>query len=287
MKKLFLSVACAALLTTAACASAPTPSTATGQIPTLTGLRPSINTSPMDLAYQCFGMATAQRETPLRISVGQVRDYTGKFSNEASEGGFRLTQGGALMVMSAIGKLPGVELVERFDLEIAGIERGLTTDSLIQDPVYDPNTGQPVSVRNLTAGQYQGSDYYIVGGLTEVNYAIRTGGVELGVSMFEAGKRYYVMNVAGDLRIVDSRTTRVVRTVSVQKQIIGEEVRAGVYRFFGDYLIDVNAGTKDQEPLQMGVRTALEYGVLELLSPLYNNRVADCQPQIDYAFRRS
>jgi curli biogenesis system outer membrane secretion channel CsgG len=95
------------------------------------------------------------------------------------------------------------------------------------------------------------------------------------------------MNVAADLRIVDARTTRVVRTVSVQKQIIGEEVRAGVYRFAGDYLFDVNAGTKDQEPMQMGVRVALEYGVLELLSPLYANRAADCAPQIEYAFRRS
>src|SRR5690606_32223161 len=99
-------------------------------------------------------------------------------------------------------------------------EANLVRGQLIQDLTADLNTGAPVSLRNLTAGQYYGSDYYIVGGITEVNYAIRTGGAELGVSLFEAGKRYYVMNVAAVLRLVNTRTLRVEKTVSVQKQII-------------------------------------------------------------------
>lgn len=291
MKRLLVSAAIAALaLTSAACATteAAPANTAvngnSGQVPLVTGTRPTFNTSPMDAATQCFSQATAQRATPLRVAVGQIRDYTGKFSNEASEGGFRITQGGSLMVMTALGKLEGIEQVERFDMDIASNEANLVRGQLIQDQIVDPNTGAPVSLRNLTAGQYYGSDYYIVGGITEVNYAIRTGGAELGISLFEAGRRYYVMNVASDLRLVDTRTLRVVRTISVQKQIVGSEVRAGVFRFFGDYLIDFNAGTKDQEPMQLGVRAALEYGTMELLSPLYGNYFAECAPLVDASF---
>ena len=74
------------------------------------------------------------------------------------------------------------------------------------------------------------------------------------------------MNVGVDLRIVDTRSLIVVRTASLQKQIIGQEVGAGIYRFFGNELLDVNVGSKKQEPLQLGVRTTIEQGVLELLA---------------------
>lgn len=290
MKRSLLALgAVCALMSTAACATATPPITpvltAEGQAPIYKGTRPSINSSPMDAAFQCFAQATRQNPVPTRIAVGQIRDYTGKFSNEASEGGFRITQGGSLMVMSALGKLEGIEQVERFDMDIASNEATLVRNQLIQDPTADLNTGQPVSLRNLTAGQYQGSDYYIVGGVTEVNYDIVSGGAELGISLFEVGARYYVMNVAADLRLVDTKSLRVVKTVSVQKQIIGTETKAGVFRFFGDYLIDLNSGTQGQEPMQLGVRSTLEYGTLELLSPLYQNYFRECAPLVDANFR--
>lgn len=278
-----------ALLSTAACATSTAPVApvlnAQGQAPVVVGSRPTLNSSPMDPAMQCFAQATRQSVVPTRIAVGQIRDYTGKFSNEASEGGFRITQGGSLMVMSALGKLEGIEQVERFDMDIASNEATLVRNQLIQDPTFDLNTGAPVSLRNLTAGQYQGSDYYIVGGITEVNYDIVSGGAELGISLFEAGARYYVINTAADLRLVDTKTLKVVKTVSVQKQIIGYETRAGLFRFFGDYLVDINTGKQGQEPLQLGVRATLEYATLELLSPLYQNYFQECAPLVDASFR--
>lgn len=278
-----------ALLSTAACATSTAPVAPVlneqGQAPVVVGSRPTLNSSPMDPAMQCFAQATRQSVVPTRIAVGQIRDYTGKFSNEASEGGFRITQGGSLMVMSALGKLEGIEQVERFDMDIASNEATLVRNQLIQDPTFDLNTGAPVSLRNLTAGQYQGSDYYIVGGITEVNYDIVSGGAELGISLFEAGARYYVINTAADLRLVDTKTLKVVKTVSVQKQIIGYETRAGLFRFFGDYLVDINTGKQGQEPLQLGVRATLEYATLELLSPLYQNYFQECAPLVDASFR--
>ena len=63
------------------------------------------------------------------------------------------------------------------------------------------------------------SDYFITGGLTEVNYNIASGGYQIGASNVGIKRRYNGMNVATDLRLVDTRTLRVVKTVSLQKQI--------------------------------------------------------------------
>lgn len=41
---------------------------------------------------------------------------------------------------------------------------------------------------------------------------------------------------------------------------------AGVFDFFGTNLFYVNAGSKRQEPLQFGIRTAIEEGVIDLVA---------------------
>jgi len=58
----------------------------------------------------------------------------------------------------------------------------------------------------------------------------------------------------------------VVRTVSLTKQFNGYEVGLNVFRFFGSKLYDVDIGAKGQEPVQMGVRAALEEGVVRLMA---------------------
>jgi outer membrane protein OmpA-like peptidoglycan-associated protein len=110
------------------------------------------------------------------------------------------------------------------------------------------------------------SQYYIVGGITEVNYNIQSGGFDAAVNLVGGRARTYTMNIGVDLRIIDTRTLVVVKTVSMQKQIRGQEVGAGIYRFFNDYLLDFNIGSKNQEPLQLGVRTTIEQSVLELIA---------------------
>ena len=281
MKKIAYIAALGALLMgSAACSTVPNVNASTGQVVPIQGPPPAPNTSPMELAFACFGQATRQRQTPLRLAVGNVRDYSGKFSNEASEGGFRVSQGGSLMVMSALGKLPGISQVERFDTDIANAENVLARNEQLQDPVADLLNGNPTSLRAVRRGMVQGSDYYIVGGITEVNYNIFSGGGRLGVSLIEASKRTYVMSIGVDLRLINTQTLETVNTFSAVKQIVGKEESLGAFRFAGDYLIDTELGSKNQEPFQMGVRTALEYATLELLSPLYQNYFTECRPQM-------
>jgi len=79
---------------------------------------PSRNATPYDDVFACYGDKLGPDR--LSIAVGDVRDYTGKTSDGE---GFTITQGGALMAYSGLGKMaPGVVLHERFDTRVADAE---------------------------------------------------------------------------------------------------------------------------------------------------------------------
>lgn len=257
---------------------------APGEVPTLVGSAVRDNRTPMDGALACFGAELrAERARPPVIAVGDVRDYTGKYSvNE----GNAITQGGALMVYSALGKLGGaVTLAERFDPTIAERELGYTDRRQLGDGAVHDVAGAPGATANRVpwlpyyGGSIAASDYFIVGGITELNYDIRSGGVEVAVSQIGPKARTYTESVAVDLRIVDTRSLVVVRTISLTKQFTGYEVGFNLFRFFGSSLFDVDAGAKGQEPLQLGVRTALEEAALRLVGAAKRRDPASCLSQ--------
>jgi len=194
------------------------------------GTAPVINNeTPYSSALRCIaGQMSGGASTP-RIAVGNIKDYTGKVE---LEGGAKLTQGAALMAISGLSKA-GVMLVERFDTSVAELELKYANDRLIGD-------ANPDEFRQIHAGSIRGSNYYLVGGITELNFDIRNTGVEGGYDYFGptgislgASMRLAVMNVGIDLRLVDSQTLEVVHVVSYQKQIIGREIVAGVFDFLG------------------------------------------------------
>jgi curli biogenesis system outer membrane secretion channel CsgG len=241
---------------------------APGEQPIVVGAAVRENRTPMDAPLACFGSAllAGKGKAPV-IAVGDVRDYTGKYSvNE----GNAITQGGALMVTSALGKLGGaVRLAERFDPTIAERELGYADRRQLGDGMAHMVAGAngPGQVPWLPyyGGSIAASDYYIVGGITELNYDIRSGGIEAAVNQLGPKARIYTQSVAIDLRIVDTRSLLVIRTVSLTKQFIGYEVGFNLFRFFGSDLFDIGLGAKGQEPLQLGIRTALEEATLRLV----------------------
>jgi len=250
-----------------------------GEEPTLVGPVVRDNRTPTDPALACFAKAIAARGAPpLVIGVGDVRDYTGKYS--VSEGN-AITQGGALMVYSALGKLGGgVSVAERFDPTVAERELGYTDrrqlgDGLVHD-VAGPAGTSKVPWLPYFGGSIAASNYYIVGGITELNYDIRSGGIETGVSSIGPKARTFTESVAIDLRIVDTRSLLVVKTISLTKQFTGYEVGFNVFRFFGSNLFDINIGAKGQEPLQLGIRTAIEEAAMRLVAAVAKVDAAPC-----------
>ena len=244
-----------------------------GRYATPIGDAPVINNeTPYSSALRCVGTQIRQSGSPLRIAVGNIRDYTGKVEDE---GGHKVTQGAALMAMSALNKT-GVRLVERFDTAITELELKYANNKLI--------SGADGDYRRINAGIIPASDYYLVGGITELNYDIRNGRVdglfsETGGTPLQAyaSMNLFVMNIGLDLRLVNSKTLEVVDVVSYQKQIIGQEIGAGIFDFFGGNIFDIGIDEYSVEPLQLAVRSVIERAVLEMMVPLHNVRPATCR----------
>ena len=247
--------------------------TASGRYTAPIGGSPVItNETPYSNALRCLGRYTAGR--PLRVAVGQIADYTGKYESDNS--GRKITQGAALMAMSALSKA-GVPLVERFDTSVAEMELKYANNKLIGDEQQDGD------FRKIMAGSIPGSDYYLVGGITELNFNIRSegvngdgGGTATNAVKGTVGASMYVMNVGLDLRLVNTNTLEVVDVISYQKQIIGRQISAGVFDFLGQTFFDASVGESALEPIQLAVRSVIERATLEMVSRLYHTPPTAC-----------
>ena len=177
-----------------------------------------------------------------------------------------MTAGAALMAMSALSK-SGVNLVERFDTSVAEMELKYANNKLI-----GAQNSQPGDFRKIMAGSIPGSDYYVVGGITELNFNIRSqnasgegGGTATNAVKGTVGGSLYVMNVGLDLRLVDTNSLEVVDVISYQKQIIGRQISAGVFDFLGANFFDASLGESALEPIQLAVRSVIERAMLEMV----------------------
>lgn len=240
------------------------------------------NPTPYSPALVCLSAYARQYNLNApRIAVGRIADYTGKEESDGS--GRKITQGASLMAMSALAKA-GARLVERYDTSVSELELKYANNKLISDdvaataPAGAGQPGQPPSTpyRRILAGQVPGSDFYLVGGITELNFNIRSSGLDAQGGDQDPTKgqglvtgKLYVMNVGLDLRLVETRTLEVVDVISYQKQIIGREVGAGFFDFLGGNVINISAGEGALEPIQLAVRSVVERAVVEMMANLY------------------
>jgi len=235
------------------------------------------NPTPYTKSLVCLGQFSRQNAiTPPRIAVGRILDYTGKIDEK---GGRQITQGASLMAMSAFAKA-GSRLVERFDTSVSELELKYSNNKLIGDEAT-------TDFRRIQAGSIPGSDFFLVGGITELNSNIRSSGVEAFVGDTDFGDpkggggfRLFVINVGVDLRLVDTETLEVVDVISYQKQIIGREIQANYFDFFGGTLFDIGGGERAQEPIQLAIRATIERAVLEMTANLYGASGPDVCDQL-------
>lgn len=244
---------------TAACTTIPSTSLPDYVTP-LDGASVIDNRTRYSQSLECLrGHIHTQPVAQKRFTVGRVSDFTGK---EDLTNGKRITQGASLMVISALSRT-GVPMVERFDTSIADMEFKYADNKLITD---NPQAG---THRQLMSGSVPGSDYHVVGGVTEVNYNIRSGSFDSSLRFIGFGARYFVMNIGLDLRLVNTKTLEIVNTQSLQKQIIGTELSGGYFRLFSDGIADIASSERTQEPIQRGVRMVVEQAVFNMLTETF------------------
>jgi len=233
---------------------------------TLTGCT-TVNSHPVSGVDPMYSFAVTNNDTPYSqclkglskipannlpvFSVGEVADKTGQINFD--ENGHALTQGVSEMVISALAKTDKVHMVERLDLRIPLAEVKLAEQHRLNRDIKDYD-------------KLPASDFIVVGALTELNYNIVSGGSQLFIKGIGGGARTVVINVALDLRVIDSRNFAIKHVSSLQKQIFGHEVEANVFRFFGDTLVEFNAGAIQNEPLQLGVRSVVEMAVYQIMT---------------------
>jgi len=261
-------------LSLAACADISHTRVAEGEAPVVLGPAVRTNVTPLNEAYACYATKLAQHNVRISVGVSDIRDYTGKASDLE---GTVVTQGGPMMAYSALGKLkPAVELHERFDTRVAELELAYMDRRQLGTGQPQIVNGQQVPWIPYYGGTILKSDYYLVGGITEVNYNIQSGGFSGSIDLIGPRARTFTMSVGVDLRLVNTETLVVASTASLQKQIVGYEVGVGIFKFFGDLLVDFDAGAKNQEPIQLGVRTIMELGILQLLADVTGVFYEDC-----------
>jgi curli biogenesis system outer membrane secretion channel CsgG len=233
------------------------------------------NSTPYSLALTCLrDYAGRSGRTAPHIAVGRIADLTGKLEDN---GGRAVTQGAPLMAMSALAKA-GVPLVERYETDVSRVEYKLADNKLISDAPLDeagPDGRRPY--RPIFAGTMSGSDYFLTGGITELNANLHTGGANLTstrkastVQFGSAGASDYVLNIALDLRLVNTKTLDVVDVVSYQKQIVGRQVGAELFAFFGNNVVSVTGTNGGEEPVHLAVRSLIERAVLEMMGRMYD-----------------
>jgi len=245
-----------------------------GQYATPVGNAPvTVNPTPYSLALVCLAQYAREHNINApRIAIGRIAAYTGKEESDGS--GRKITQGASLMAISAFAKA-GVPLVERYDTSVSELELKYANNKLISDHPT-PGATAPTDYRRILAGQVPGSDFYVAGGITELNFNIRSGGVSFeggGLNTADlrggVGGSIFVMNIGLDLRLINTRTLEVVDVISYQKQIVAHQVSAGVFKIFNNNAFDLNAGTGALEPLQLGVRSVIERATVEMVANLY------------------
>lgn len=202
-----------------------------------------------------------------RIAVGNIRDMTGRFSTFE---GAVATQGASLMVMSAVSQA-GFPLAERLDTAVAEQELEFANNRLISE------AGEPTEdYRKVFTGSIAGSDYILLGGITELNFNVHSDVREARIGPVVGGERHYAMTVALDLRLVNATDLSVVNLVSQRKIIRGREIRAGVFEFIGDTTIDIGMGERAQEPVHTAIRTIIESAVFDLVSGIAGPSAQAC-----------
>lgn len=248
-------------LTLASCAGG----YASQQVQPIEGPKSTIISTDYSGALKCVANYAETQSYPApRIAVGHITDFTGAtdFYN-----GKRLTQGATLMAMTAVADA-GMRLVERFDMGVIQVDLDYAKAGLVRD--------SDSKLRSVDAGQLEGADLYIVGGITEFNPNLMSGGIDVYLGgtgdsdgAFAAGASYYIIDVGIDLRLVDARSSEVLSVRSFKKQIVGYEREAGVFDLIGGVIFDVTAGKKALEPVQSSVRTMVDRAVFDFTSGLY------------------
>ena len=196
--------------------------------------------TPFDMALSCL---KGQLRNDVSFSVGAILDQTGKDVVTNGGSGKMVTQGAGDMVQSALFQA-GVSLLNRRDPRII--------ESEAKWGIRDPR-------------QIQASDYYVTGSINSLDF-IPGGGFDMQVGGVGPNYSQTRIMVGLDLSLTDTRSSKVVANVSLQKQIAAQDYGINAGRFAGHTLLNIQIGKGEREATNFALRQMLNLATFELLS---------------------
>lgn len=217
--------------------------------------------TPFDMALSCL---KGQLRSDVSFSVGAILDQTGKDVVTNGGSGKMVTQGAGDMVQSALFQA-GVSLMNRRDPRII--------ESEAKWGIRDPR-------------QIQASDYYVTGSINSLDF-IPGGGFDMQVAGVGPNYSQTRIMVGLDLSLTDTRSSKVVGNVSLQKQIAAQDYGLNAGRFAGRTLLNIQIGKGEREATNFALRQMLNLATFELLSQVVPPSVFEsCRAEIPPEFGR-
>lgn len=217
--------------------------------------------TPFDMALSCL---KGQLRSDVSFSVGAILDQTGKDVVTNGGSGKMVTQGAGDMVQSALFQA-GVSLMNRRDPRII--------ESEAKWGIRDPR-------------QIQASDYYVTGSINSLDF-IPGGGFDMQIAGVGPNYSQTRIMVGLDLSLTDTRSSKVVGNVSLQKQIAAQDYGLSAGRFAGRTLLNIQIGKGEREATNFALRQMLNLATFELLSQVVPPAVFEsCRAEIPPEFGR-
>ena len=193
----------------------------------------------------------------VKVAVYNFRDQTGQYKPQPNVSSFStaVTQGGTALLVQALKDSNWFIPLER-----EGLQNLLTERKIIRAGL-DKQGDSPEELPPLETASLM-----IEGGVVGYDSNLVTGG--LGARYFGLGGdvKYRVDQVTVNLRAVDVKTGRVLKSLSTSKTVLSREISAGIFRFVEfKRLLEAETGMTTNEPVLLAVQGAIEKAVFSLV----------------------
>ena len=210
---------------------------------------------------ELVGMPTDGSGNPVKITVA-VYDFPDKTGQRKQVGlSTAVSQGADVWVIQALMAVNNGQwftVVERANLDNLVKERQLIRSTR---ELYDGSEATDALQPMMFAG------LILEGGIVGYDTNTTSGGAGMRYLGLGVGEEYRTDQVTVSLRLIGVQTGEILLTVSATKTIASTSNGADVFRFLdlGTKALEIESGNAANEPVNYAIRTAIEYGVLEML----------------------
>ena len=216
---------------------------------------------------QCINKEDKKCIDGILIGIDNIYDKTGKV--------FGVQDGVSDMVLGAFLKLsvfPMVNLDRPSTYGNINVRENLFSGGYSNSEKYTKN---PQIISQLPLGVLKPTDYYVSGALLQYDKK-EANKLNFDVKYLSAGRNFDIIDVALDLRVVDSSIGVIAMPepklksayISLQNRVVSTSINGEYFKLIHDDAFGMNISHEIGDPTQYAIREIVELAVLELVSKL-------------------